>query len=118
MRLFLFSGLLAAALVVVAPPARAADVDVAAFTRDSAIGQLKLSPDGRFYAATVPGEGRSILAIVRREDHHAIGMFSLGENTYVHDFDWVNPTRVVISLSLIHISSPRDLSTSRMPSSA
>ena len=106
MRFYLLAAALAWTLVA-ASPSRAADVavagpssvDVSAFIRDDAIGALKLSPDGRFYAATIPGEGRSVLAIVRREDHHAIGMFSLGENSYVHDFHWVNPTRVVISMA-------------------
>lgn len=105
MRSLLLAGALAGSLVAAVPlraagpAADAASVDVSAYTRDDAIGELKLSPDGRFYAATLPGEGRSVLAIVRREDNHALAMFSLGKNTYVHDFDWVNPTRVVISMA-------------------
>ena len=111
MRLFLLAGVLSGTLAA-ALPLHAADVpaaevpaahesavDVSAYTRDDAIGELKLSPDGRFYAAIIPGEGRSVLALVRREGHEPIGMFSLGTNTYVHDFDWVNPTRVVISMA-------------------
>lgn len=98
MRNLILAGLLAAGLVSFAPVAQAA-VDVPAYTRDDAIGELKLSPDGRFYAATVPGEGRSVLMMVRREDNKAIAMFSLGKNTYVYDFHWVNPTRVLISMA-------------------
>lgn len=95
----LLAGLLAVNLAFAAGPSRAATLDVSAYTRDDAIGELKLSPDGRFYAATVPGEGRSVLMVVRREDNKATAMFSLGKNSYVYDFHWVNPTRVLISMS-------------------
>ena len=104
MRILLLAGLLAMNLALAPGPALAAtpgldrpDVDL--FMRDDAIGQIKLSPDGRFYAATVPGEGRSVLMMVRREDNKAIAMFSLGKNSYVYDFQWVNPTRVLISMA-------------------
>src|SRR5690606_18164541 len=43
--------------------------------------------------------GRSVVMIVRREDNKALSMFSLGKNSYVHAFHWVNPTRVLISMS-------------------
>ena len=103
MRILLLAGLLAMNLALAPGPALATpgldrpDVDL--FMRDDAIGQIKLSPDGRFYAATVPGEGRSVLMMVRREDNKAIAMFSLGKNSYVYDFQWVNPTRVLISMA-------------------
>lgn len=99
MRILLLAGLLALSVAIAASPSRAATLDVSAYTRDAAIGEIKLSPDGRFYAATVPGEGRSVLMMVRREDNKALAMFSLGKNSYVHDFHWVNPTRVLISMS-------------------
>src|SRR5690606_2501207 len=99
MKLLLLAGLLGLNLALAASPVHAATVDVAAFTRDDAVGEIKLSPDGRFYAATVPGEGRSVVMIVRREDNKALSMFSLGKNSYVHAFHWVNPTRVLISMS-------------------
>lgn len=99
MRVLLLALLLALNLALAPAPSVAANPDIAAYTRDDAIGELKLSPDGRFYAATVPGEGRSVLMMVRREDSKAIAMFSLGNNSYVHEFHWVNPTRVLISMS-------------------
>ena len=99
----MLAALMAAATAAAMPShAAAADgaaVDIAAYTKNDAIGELKLSPDGRFYAATVPGEGRSVLMLVRRDGHEALDMFSLGKNTYVHDFEWVNPTRVVVSMA-------------------
>lgn len=98
-RKFLLASLVASTLAVVACPSHAATLDVSAYTRDDAVEGLKLSPDGRFYAAIVPGEGRSVLMLVRREDNEALAMFSLGKNSYVHDFHWVNPTRVLISMS-------------------
>ena len=81
MRILLLAGVLAMNLAFAAWPSRAATLDVSAYTRDATIGEIKLSPDGRFYAATVPGEGRSVLMMVRRVDNEAIAMFSLGKNT-------------------------------------
>jgi hypothetical protein len=91
--------LLAATIFLPVPAASAAGVDVEAFVRDEAVSQLKLSPDGRFYAAIIPGERRSMLAIVRREDNKATGMFSLGKDSYVLEFEWVNRDRVVIAMA-------------------
>jgi dipeptidyl aminopeptidase/acylaminoacyl peptidase len=74
-------------------------VDVAAYVRPDDFGSIKLSPNGDYYAASVPLEGKSVLAIIRRSDNKPTAGFSLGRNSYVYDFDWVNPERVLISMS-------------------
>lgn len=87
---------LAAALaVVVASPAFSAPVDVASFVKRDQFDAIKLSPNGDYYAASVPAEDNSILMIVRRADNKPMAGFGIGKNTYIASFEWVNPERVV-----------------------
>ncbi|MCY7312961.1 MAG: S9 family peptidase, partial [Pseudoxanthomonas sp.] len=87
---------LAAALLASSVPL-AAQVDVERYIKQDAFGEIKLSPDGDYYAASVPMENQTVLAIMRRSDNKLTTTFSLGKNTHVMDFWWVNPERVVIS---------------------
>ncbi len=77
----------------------AAQVDVASYVKRDDFGDIKLSPNGDYYAASVPLEGKSVLAIIRRSDNKPTAGFSLGRNSYVYDFKWVNSERVMISMS-------------------
>jgi acetyl esterase/lipase len=70
-------------------------VDIAAFVKPDSFDDIKISPTGEYYAATVPSEGESILVIIRRADNKAMAGFGLGANTYIANFEWVNPSRVV-----------------------
>jgi dipeptidyl aminopeptidase/acylaminoacyl peptidase len=70
-------------------------VDIAAFVKPDSFDDIKISPTGEYYAATVPSEGESILMIIRRADNKAMAGFGLGANTYIADFEWVNAKRVV-----------------------
>ncbi|MDQ8051332.1 S9 family peptidase [Luteibacter sp.] len=80
-------------------PAFAQGVDVQAFVKKEAFQDIKLSPNGDYYAATVVLEDRTALAIMRRSDNALTARFSLGNNTHVAGFYWVNPERVVISMA-------------------
>jgi dipeptidyl aminopeptidase/acylaminoacyl peptidase len=88
--------LLGSMLLLCAGAAEAATaVDVATFLRRDGFDDIKLSPTGEFFAASVPGEDNSILMIVRRSDNKPMAGFGIGKNTYIADFDWVNAERVV-----------------------
>ena len=76
-----------------------ADVDVAAFVKPDSFGNIRISPTGEYYAATVPGEDKSILVIIHRSDNKVIAGFGLGANNYIADFRWVNSERVVFGTS-------------------
>ncbi|CTP90644.1 prolyl oligopeptidase [Xanthomonas translucens pv. phlei] len=76
-----------------------AQVDLAPFLKQEQVGELKLSPTGEFYAATVPLADRTALAVMRRSDSKIVGTFSMEKNTHVSDFVWVNDTRVLFSLA-------------------
>lgn len=80
------------------PAIAIAQADVSAFIRKDKFRDIKLSPDGEYYAATVLLEDKTALAIMRRKDNTLTGSFALGKNTHVSDFWWVNPERVLIAV--------------------
>ncbi|WP_119718741.1 alpha/beta hydrolase family protein [Cognatilysobacter tabacisoli] len=88
---------LAFGVAVSAPIAHAADVDVEAFVKRDRFDDIKLSPNGDYYAATVPLGDRTALAVLRRSDNKLTATFQIGKNTHVAGFWWVNPERVLIS---------------------
>lgn len=73
-------------------------VDVGAYIKKDRFNTIKISPTGEYYAATVPFEDKTALAILRRSDNKVLTTFRLGKNTHVADFWWVNPERVLISI--------------------
>lgn len=77
----------------------AAAVDVAPFVKKDRFGEIKISPAGDYYAATVPVEGKTVLVVLRRSDNKMTATFALGKNTHVAGFWWVNPQRVLISIA-------------------
>lgn len=74
-------------------------VDVNAYVKKDQFGDIKLSPMGDYYAATVQLEDRTALVILRRSDNKLTGTLSLGKNSHVSGFWWVNPTRVMASIA-------------------
>jgi dipeptidyl aminopeptidase/acylaminoacyl peptidase len=78
---------------------QAGAVDLEHYLRRDTFTDIKISPTGAFYAATIPMEDRTGLAIVRREDGKLIGSFVPPKNNHANDFDWVNDKRVLIGLA-------------------
>ncbi len=87
MKIFAMTALLVASIAT-APVATA--VDVRAYIKKDTFESIKLSPNGDYYAATVPLADRTVLVILRRSDNKPVGNFNLGKNTVVSTFDWVN----------------------------
>lgn len=73
-----------------------AGVDVDAFARNDRFESIKISPNGEYFAATVPFEDRTALVIMSREDSRLLGTFQLGRDSAIYGYDWVGPHRVVI----------------------
>lgn len=88
-----------ATLVALVLVSTAHAVDLRPFLRKNTFGDIKLSPTGEYYAATVPLEDRTALVIFRRADNRATGHFKMSRNTHVADFHWVNDERILISVS-------------------
>jgi len=86
------------ALLVTAAHAGAA-VDLGQFIRKDDFNEIKISPSGEYYAATVPLEDKTALVIFRRTDFKPTGTFMPGRNTHVSDFEWVNDQRVLIGIA-------------------
>ena len=93
------AALLAAALLpaLVTTQARATDVDVEAYVKRDLFTDIRISPDGDYFAATLPFEDRVALVIMTRVDKKVTGTFQLGRDTAVADFHWVSPERVLIA---------------------
>lgn len=90
--------LLACAAALVAAPTTAA-VNVEAYVKKDSFEDIKLSPTGEYYAATVPREDRTILVVIRRADNKPSGVVAGERNSVIADFDWVSPDRVIVSLA-------------------
>ena len=94
MRFLVLAGLMLCAGVAQAATA----VDVAAFIKRDGFDDIKISPNGEYYAASaVFPRGRSVLVVIRRSDKKPVARFNLGKNKYVYDFAWVNPTLAMLA---------------------
>ncbi|WP_342315887.1 S9 family peptidase [Lysobacter sp. FW306-1B-D06B] len=86
---------LAAALTALSSPAMCADVDVSAYVRKDQFGDILISPNGSHFAATVPLEDRTVLAVIERGTNKLTGSFNVGRNTEISEFAWVTPDRLL-----------------------
>lgn len=76
-----------------------ARVDISQFVEPDSFTSIKLSPSGEYFAMTVPVEGHTGLAVMRRDDSRITAIFRFTKGTHVHDFWWVNDNRVVMSVA-------------------
>ena len=97
MRVLTRAAAIAAFCLLAGANAMAAEIDIAPFVKKAEFEDIKISPTGEYYAATVPFEDRTGLVILRRADNKVVGGFGAGKNTHVAEFYWVNPERIVIS---------------------
>ena len=77
----------------------ASAVDVAPFVRREQFRDVQLSPGGTYLAATLPMEDRTGLVILRLSDRQVTARFSLGRNTDIAWFKWVNDGRVLLGVA-------------------
>src|SRR5687767_15783889 len=76
-----------------------AQVNLDLFLKQDSFGEIKLSPTGEYYAATVPLEDRTVLAVLRRSDNKPTAKVGGRAESVVADFEWVSDTRVVVSMA-------------------
>lgn len=86
-------------LAVLAPLAALAQVDVDAYVENDRFTDIKLSPTGEYYAATVPFNDQNGLVVIDLKDGALKATFRFQKGTYVHNFWWVNDERVLISIA-------------------
>ena len=85
-------------LAVVAFGAQA-QVDLAPFIENDGVRDIKISPTGEFYAATLPLGERSAVAVMRRSDQTIVGSHQLPRNTHIAAFWWVGDQRLMFGLA-------------------
>lgn len=76
-----------------------AQVDIDLLIRRNEFNDIQISPDGQYFAATVPFEDRTGMAVLRRSDAKVMTSFTLGQNMHVGGFFWVNDKRLVIRIA-------------------
>jgi dipeptidyl aminopeptidase/acylaminoacyl peptidase len=99
------SVLLASLVIMSVSPASFAQTpkphDVEDFIRKPKFNDIKISPTGEYYAATVPVGRKTGLIIVRRSDSKVTATMGVpGDQTHVADFEWVSNDRVIMSSAL------------------
>ncbi len=84
-------------LPVTASAQAAKPYDIEDFIRKQKFEDIKISPTGEYFAASVHVERKTALAILRRSDNKVMASMSIpGDRTHVDDFWWVNADRVLI----------------------
>jgi dipeptidyl aminopeptidase/acylaminoacyl peptidase len=91
--------MLLAALALCAPQVAFTQVDLDRFLKRDRYETIKISPDGRHYAATIPMEDRTGLAIIRRADMTMVSRAVGVPRSAVADFWWVSNDRLVIAMA-------------------
>ena len=90
---------LVALVLLCAPVLHAEPVPFTDLARHMQYDAVKISPDGKYIAATAVVNGQSMLALIRLEDKKGQLVRQRNEDA-VTDFWWVSPTRVVYTVGL------------------
>ena len=91
-----------------------AQVDLVRFEKPDTFDQIKLSPTGEYYAATVPLGERTAMTVLRRSDNAVLAQFALGDESHVEDFHWVNDERLLLSMSRTYGSADQPFLTGEL----
>ncbi|MFB9068711.1 alpha/beta hydrolase family protein [Pseudofulvimonas gallinarii] len=92
--LFIAAGLAVSAGVVIAaePP------PIEQFIKRDTFTNIKISPDGRHYAATVPqGDDKTVLAVLDRQTLKITGLMQMRGKEHIAGFEWVSDERLVVT---------------------
>jgi len=87
----------AVAALTLTPTLAATSVDIENYVRRDGYGRIKISPDGKNFAATVQFEDRGGLVIFRRADGKVVGGATGEKHSHVDQFWWAKNDRVVLS---------------------
>lgn len=74
-------------------------IDLTPFVQEDSIQDIKISPTGEYFAATVPQEDRSLIAVLSYADRKVVSSFQLPRNTHIADFWWASDDRLVFGLA-------------------
>lgn len=97
MRLFV---LISALLLAMAGQAAAREVPIGDFFKEPEFRSVRLSPDGKHIAVTVPEKDRTVLAVLRVADMGVVGRWDYGPNKHFERVEWANPGRLLMWVSV------------------
>ncbi len=72
-------------------------LDLSLFAKLPQYGSVKLSPDGKYFAVTLPLSDTTELAIIKRKDNSISHIFKFKKNEHVAQFFWVSNKRVIFT---------------------
>ena len=75
-------------------------VEVGSFIKNDVFENITISPNGDYYAATVPLEDRTGLVVMQRSDLKVTASLAMGKNSHIEGFTWVSPNRLIMSMSM------------------
>ncbi len=81
------------------------------FAKPAQFRTIKLSPDGKYFAATVPKENTNVLVVIDRATNKSIIAYGFGHKEYIGSFFWANNERLVYGKS--YKTQGRERKTSR-----
>ena len=68
------------------------------FLKRETFSAMKISPDGTYYAATVPqDDDKTILVVLEREGMKPVGVMQMRGQEHIAGFEWVNNDRLVVT---------------------
>lgn len=65
------------------------------FAKPSQFKTIQLSPDGKYFAATVPKEHTNVLVVIDRATNKSIIAYGFGHKEYIGSFFWANNERLI-----------------------
>ena len=92
--------LLALLMLATAQPVLSQPIPVEDFWKRSSFSQVKISPDGRYLAATVPFEKLTALVVMDLASKQVTGSFKPQEKAYIGQFYWVSNKRLLFTSSV------------------
>lgn len=93
------SQLLPLALLAPLSFAVAAPLPIDYFTRHDDFGEIELSPDGTYFAASRLEKGEGHITVYTIQPLKGVYGFRTGEDTEVDDFYWASPTRLLYTIA-------------------
>lgn len=76
-------------------PAQVPELPVEYFTNALDVGEMKISPDGKYIAFTTGEDGNKFLVFVSLDERKVTASIQAEADVRIYDFHWVSPTRAI-----------------------
>jgi len=70
------------------------------FAKKAEFETIKISPDGKHFAAKVPTGNKTVLVILEKDSMKSVDVFEFGSNQHIDEFEWVNNERLVYTRNI------------------